>query len=119
MSEEKEVTYVTHYKGLELVHTPMGLKDQHGNKVPSVRCSFMPKTFGYAFSTSDEKLIKWLDGHHYAKDGRIARFDVSMTKAPEITGVERGGVNSQSRKPATPTAPDEGKPAVKAAKVRK
>lgn len=110
MAEEKtkEVTYVTQYKGLELVHTPMGLKDQQGNKRPSVRCAFMPTAYGYAFSTSNKELIEWLATHEYTLAGKIAQLDDAAKKAatpPEAPGVSRNGVTTESGKSQEAEAP--------------
>lgn len=108
--ENKEVTYVTKYKGLELVHTPMGLKDAQGNKRPSVRCAFLATEYGYAFTTSNKELIDWLATHEYTKAGKIELLDEAAKKVatpPEAPGVSRGGVTTESGKSQEAPAPEE------------
>lgn len=98
------VTYVTKYKGLELVNKPMGLKDAQGNKVPSVRCAFMPTPQGYAFTTANVDLIKWLDGHEYTKHNKIQRLEMGGLPV-EATQVKRGGITSGVQEEPTPVVP--------------
>lgn len=103
--KQKEVTYVTSkYKGLEVVHTPMGMKDAHGNKVPSIRCHFIPTNYGYAYKTSNAKIIEWLDKHELMQRGVIQHFDPTHIVPVAPVQVSKG-VNSLPTIPETPEAP--------------
>lgn len=116
----EEVIFVTtKYKGLELVHTPMGLKDAQGNKVPSVRCSFIPTKYGYAYHTSKPELIKWLDDHELMKRGLIQRFDPKVVTEVEKVEVSKQGVTSKPAIPETPEAPKEMKKKGHVVKIQK
>ena len=113
MADNKEVVFVTRYKGLELVHTSMGLKDPQGNKVPSKRCLFTPTQYGYAYKTSDPVMVKWLDEHEYMKRGEINRFDPATVTLMEEPKVSNKGVTTVSGKAQvlTPAPSDaQGKP---------
>ena len=102
----KEVTYVTRFKGLELVKNPMGLKDAQGNKIPSVRCSFMPTTQGYTFTTANEALITWLDKHEYMRSNKIQRAVEGEALETETVEVTRKGITSNVKEePEAPVTP--------------
>ncbi len=117
--KQKEVIYVTSkYKGLELVHTPMGIKDAHGNKVPSIRCHFVPTSYGYAYKTSNAKIIEWLDKHELMQKGTIQHFDPKCIKPVEPVKVSEG-VNSLPTIPETPEAPKEVKTKAHVVKIKK
>ena len=88
----EEKTFVTRYKGLELVHTPMGLKNEYGSKVPSVRCSFKATTQGYVYTTKDPKMIEWLENHEYMLNKKIQVLDLKDMKKAEAVEVSRKGV---------------------------
>lgn len=103
----KEQIYITKYKGVELVHTPMGLKDLQGNKVRSVRCNFVPTEYGYAFITADPMLIAWLEKHEYMMKGKIEKFD--GTALPVEPAKVAKGVTSN----VDTTEPADAAPAVK------
>ena len=99
--ENKPVIYVTKYKGLQLVHTPMGLKDAVGNKIPSVRCMFTATNFGYAYTTKDPGMQKWLAEHDYAIRGLIWKYDPEIAETAakvEKVMVTLGGVTTASGK---------------------
>ena len=99
MTEEKEVTFVTHYRGLELVHTPMGLNDDNGNKRPSKRCLFGTSKYGSTFTTSDKEMIGWLKGHEYYKRGKVRLLDLeNAVFTSNATQVTRGGLTTASGK---------------------
>lgn len=118
MAETKEQIYVTHYKGVELVHTPMGLKDAQGNKVRSVRCNFTPTEYGYAFSTSDPKIIEWLNKHEYMVKGKISKFDpknITPVKPTEVANK----VTSGTKEEETPPAPKADEPKTHRVTIRK
>jgi hypothetical protein len=110
-TKQKEQIYVTHYKGVELVHTPMGLKDTQGNKRRSIRCNFIATEYGYAFVTSDPMLIEWLDAHEYMTKGKISKFDpksVTPVKPVEVANKVTSGTKDEP----LPDAPkgDDAKP---------
>ena len=117
--KQKEVIYVTSkYKGLEIVHTPMGMKDTQGNKVPSIRCHFIPTTYGYAFTTANAKIIAWLDKHELMQKGVIQHFDpknIIPVKSIEVSK----GVNSVPAIPETPEAPKDSTKKAHVVKIKK
>lgn len=118
-TKQKDVIFVTSkYKGLELVHTPMGLKDKQGNKVPSIRCHFVPTAYGYAYHTHKPELIKWLDEHDHMAKGIIQRFDPKDVQKVESIKVSKG-VTSVPTIPEEPIAPVEVKKGAHVVKIKK
>lgn len=99
--------YVTAYKGLELVHTPMGTKDKVGNKIPSVRCSFRASANGYTYETSNPELIEWLEKHEYMLSNKIQVLDLNLVQKVEPTAVTRAGVTAGVKAEPVVSAPTE------------
>lgn len=113
-----KVSYVTKYKQLVLVKTPMGIKDSVGNKVKSIRAEFMPGPYGSMYSTDKVEMQEWLEGHEYMALGKIQRFDPETAEKVAGAPVISGGVTSTPAK-AEPVAPAEGpKAKIRAAKVK-
>lgn len=113
MAEENKVTFVTQYRGLELVHTPMGTNDLHDNKIPSKRCLFSASKYGCTFSTSDKEMIDWLKKHDYFKRGKIQLLNIEdCVITSNATQVVRGGLTTATGKDqtavATPSAKEQG-----------
>lgn len=111
--------FVTAYKGLELVHTPMGMKDKFGSKIPSVRCTFRATEHGYAYETSNPELIAWLEDHEYMHGHKIHAFDPKSILKVEPVEVSRGGVTAGTKEEPVVSEPSVGKNEPHKVKIRK
>ncbi len=91
-------TYITpKMKEPELVMTPAGKKDAQGNKIARKTIQFYPNATGCGqFTTSDEKVQKFLDEHEYMTDGNMICLTGAAPSTAHVEEKTRQGVQSTS-----------------------